>query len=196
LQGSRPIDHRICVGWPISTANAGDGSHPVRDFRGEPARCRLGGLAVAPARPGKAAAVGPAAHGDRRIGAHPSPRPCRHRAHPRRGAGRARGAVGDGGGAKMHRPVGSGRRAVGRPGGARLHRDPAAGGRRRAVGRPLPAGAAWRHRVAKRGAHALAGGEPAEPCQPVRPAGARSAGLGRRAVPRARAPAGPLGGRL
>ena len=155
------------------TASSPAPPDPVRAVFGE--RAMWGGRGFAAAdRCFAAVAVGPGPHGDPRIGAHPPARAPLAEPGPRRGARRARCAVGDGGGGKMRRAVGRDRRIVGRPARARLHRDAAAGGRRRAQrsrGFPDPARRACQ---SERG-RGCAGGSRARPASPIRSTRARRA---------------------
>lgn len=159
----------------------------------KPARRRLGGLPAAAGRLIQAAFVGPGPDGDPRIGAHLSARARCPRHRPCRSARCPLGAMGDGGGVKVRRPVCRRRRIVGRPASAGFHRDAAACGRRRAKRRFLLAGAAGRNREPQRRADALAAGKPAIAAPPARSASAGGGGVGRRTVPGAGVSARPLG---
>ena len=89
-------------------------------------------------------------------------------------------------------PLGRDRRNLGRPARARLHRDAAAGGRGGTQRHAVLAGAAGRYGEPERREDALADRECAVAGERARPARAGSAGVGRRAVPRARNAAGAV----
>jgi len=156
---------------------------PLRAVHRLPPRLWLGRLSYRASRPLEARAVGSGADGHPRIGPGPPAGPGWPRPSPRRSARRSHGAVGDGGGRKMRRPLGRDRRAVGRPGGARLYRHPAARGRLGAQPSAVLAGTDCRGREPQRRTHALAARKRAVARPPVRPARAGPAGLERRAVP-------------
>ena len=177
----------------MESASAGR-PHPFRAFRSEPARLRLGRVPFASGRYVPARPVGAGADGDPRKRAD-LPAGSGRGLHPCRGTRRPSGAVGDGGGGKMLRPLGRDRRIVGRPGRARLHRDPAARGRFGTQPGAVLAGAARRHCEPQRGADALAGGKRAVARKPVRHASAGAAGLGRGAVSGSRPSARPMDSR-
>ena len=165
---------------------------PQRAVRGEPARRRLDRLPAAPAGGRQALALGPGPDGDHGGRAGPPGGPWAKGAHPRRGTGRARRLMGDGGGPAMLFPERRRRRTVGRPGRARLHRHPPPCGRGRAAAGALLAGAPPRHGELERRPHALADRQRSVAAPSLRPESAGSAGLGRRAVPRPRLCAGTL----
>ena len=160
--------------------------HPLRTVRRASARWRLGGVSARPDRHHKIYAVGTGTHGDPRIGANPPAGPPLVQPHPCRGARCARRAVGDGGGVKVLRALLRDRRDLGRPASARLHRDPAARGRGGAQPGAVLAGATRRNRQLERSADALADRKRDLAPQRTRRARSGSAGLGCRAVPRAR----------
>ena len=160
--------------------------HPVGAVRRASARWRLGRIPAGAAGDQQADALGPGPDGDPRERAHPSAWPSFGRSHPRRGTGRTRCAVGDGGGRKMRGSFGRHRRDLGRSQGARLHCDAEARGRIGALGRRLLAGQARRDGKFERSADALADRERAVLDQPARRPRARVSGMGRRAVSRSR----------
>ena len=194
LPRARSCPGRAPAGCALAIAGAAR-PHLVRIVRGLSARFRLGRFPACAGGTGQALALGAGADGDPRKRPDLPARAREHGNHPRRGAGCAGCALGDGGRFKMLRPFRSGRRAVGRPAGARLHRHPPARGRCGAEPRSVLAGPAWWNGEPQRRAHALADCERAEPCQSIRPARFRHASLGCRAVPGARPSARPLGRR-
>ena len=174
----------------MESASAGR-PHPFRAFRSEPARLRLGRVPFASGRYVPARPVGAGADGDPRKRAD-LPAGSGRGLHPCRGTRRPSGAVGDGGGGKMLRPLGRDRRSVRRSGRTRFHRHPAARGRFGTKWRALLAGAARRNCEPQRRPDALAAGERAVVAQFAGLSRAGAARLGRRAVPGTRSAAGPL----
>ena len=166
--------------------------HLVGAVRRLSARCRLGGIPAGAGGPHQTRAVGAGPNGDHRKRTHLSARAWQRRPHPRRGPGLEACALGDGGRAKMLRPVRSDRRIVGRPRGARLHRHSASCRDGGAQPRALLAGPARRTREPQRSADALAHRKQAQHRQSLRPARSRGFGLAGGAVPRTRAFARPL----
>ncbi len=181
---SEPLHHRISVQWFPSPRNLGEDADPLRAVRRPSARRRLGRVPAGPARKREAAAVGPGPHGDPGKWKGSSARAWHAEPHPCRSTRRARRAVGNGGGGKMLLPLGRDRRIVGRSARARLHRDPAACGRGGTQRHAVLAGAPRRSCQPQRRADALAPCKRAVADQRARSARARSAGMGRRTVPR------------
>ena len=167
-------------------------AHLVRTIRRLPSRQWVGGIPAAAAQCVQTCALGAGANGDPRIRPNLFAGAWLHRYRPRRSARCTLGALGDGGGGKMLRPLRSNRRIVRRPGHARFHRDPAACRRFGAIGRAVLACAARRHCEPQRSADAVANRERAVPAESAGYASAWNACLGRRAVPRPERRSGTL----